>query len=169
MTQGYRLKKHIDKFQNPGSLEQHFHLGKKMDSKIEIETYIPNNQIKTINLKIKYFKNQNIFHFPFLPKKINKHIYNFVVPTKYIIIQIEIVSKGDDDFVWKAPKFSLIKLENNIDQTSDKQIHTFLEYKIDLHNKITRENWHPAISIDKNILDLFTKINHFEELLNHST
>jgi ubiquitin-protein ligase len=156
-----RLQIYISRFGNPGILENHFNLNiDNKNSSIKIKTYIPNVEDRNINLTIKYEKKRDVFYFPDFPLEMSEHINKYA--NSELILQIQIKLKRDYPF--KSPEFALVGMKNKLKYGFDRQIYHFIKYKIKLYNEILKENWNATITIDKNILDFFTKINYFEDL-----
>ena len=156
-----RLQIYISRFGNPCILENHFNLNNdNKNNSIKIKTYIPNVEDRNINLTIKYEKKCDVFYFPDFPLEMSEHINKYA--NSELILQIQIRLKRDYPF--KSPEFALVGMKNKLKYGFDRQIYHFIKYKIKLYNEILKENWNPAITIDKNILDFFTKINYFDDL-----
>ena len=156
-----RLQRYISRYGNPGILQNHFNLENDNLRSTIIKTYIPKIEDGIINLTIKHEIEQDVFYFPNLPNEMSEHINKFA--KSEIILQIQIRLKSDYPF--KPPEFVLVGMKNKLKYGFDKQIYHFIKYKINLHNKNLKEKWCATITIDKNILDFFTKINYFEELM----
>lgn len=157
-----RLHVYIRRFGNPGILQNHFNLEHDDYKRTIIKTYIPNIEDGNINLTIKYKKKTDVFYFPNLPPEMSQHINKY--SDSELILQIQI--KINSEYPFKPPEFKIIGMKNKLKYGFDKQIYNFIKFKINLYNNTLKENWNAAITIDKNILDFFTKINYFEELCN---
>ena len=156
-----RLQIYISRFGNPCILQNHFNLNNhNKNNSIKIKTYIPNVEDRNINLTIKYEKKRDVFYFPDFPLEMSEHINKYA--NSELILQIQIRLKRDYPF--KSPEFAIVGMKNKLKYGFDRQIYHFIKYKVKLYNEILKENWNATITIDKNILDFFTKINYFEDL-----
>lgn len=134
-------------------ISNYFGLGESLRCKYEMNIFNHN----VINLTFLYtHKTDNLF---LLPEEISKHIYSFLEPD-FITFTLEIYVP--ENFPLMHPIWSLKDL--NTEAKNKKFIYNYIKHRLNLHNHQYRLYGFPSVTLEKNILDFITKINHLEYL-----
>ena len=113
-------------------------------------------------LSFNYDKKIKYTQFADLPDDINREIYSFLYPN-YIHVTYEI--SFDNGYPFVAPIWELYSIDYRctIDEI---YIPGYYNYLIENHNHQNNLDWSAAIVLEKDILELILKLNHFEYLFN---
>ena len=123
---------------------------------------MPEAALGAIRVCFKYKKQYDLFEFPNLPFELNQIIHGF--NTHYINFSVIIVYPIDYPF--RHTFWYLDKFKTNSDNPEN--VREFFKYKLNLHRDSVKPHlWSPAgMSIEKDILSFFLKINFFEDIIN---
>lgn len=134
---------------------------------------IPNTKLSLININtlhiyIYYDANKDVIEFikktnciGNLPKELINEIIEYIPIHTFLDMNLTI--DYPVEYPFRPPQWSL----SNISTNCQLKINLTEHYQsiIKEHNKSHGYGWSPATDMDMDILDLFSKINHFDELI----
>jgi hypothetical protein len=157
-----RINRFQDKFNNI-SIEDYFDIvGINDNEKINFIHNVKSNN--TINLEIRFTKNNILYDILELPLDICREIFEYY-SIDYIFINLNIVYNSITS-PFSAPNWNLINVKHNISIPID--LTEYYKGIVHFHNSLNNIQWSPAIDIDKDILDFIQKINHFDYMLDNN-
>ena len=110
-------------------------------------------------LHVKYNKKIKYIQFRDLPEEINREINSYLF--NYIHMNCKLIF--DKNYPFSPPIWSLYSIKYNWDTVYDIDIPEYYKYIIQTHNNgNNKDYWSPAITLEKDCLDLIVKLNNFE-------
>jgi hypothetical protein len=134
---------------------------------------IPNTKlslinINTLNIYIYYEENRDVIEFlkktkciGNLPIELINEIIEYIPIHRYLDIHANI--DYPLEYPFRPPQWSLTNVSTNCQVNLNLSEH--YQTIIKEHNRSHKYGWLPTTDMDMDILDLFTKINHFDELI----
>ena len=115
-----------------------------------------------IKVFFRYKKQYDLFEFPNLPLELNQIIHGF--NTHFIEFSVKIVYPNEYPF--RHPFWYLDTFHTNKDNSE--YVKEFFDYKLNVHRDTIKPHlWCPAgMTIEKDVLSFFVKINFFEDIIN---
>jgi len=151
-----RIQSFNDKFKCT-TFQENWNLENYSSENLTFDFIIKDNYIY---FNIHFQKQKPFYDFPQFPTDINRFIYSFY---NLDFITIETKIHFTNDYPFKAPLWYLIKVDHNIKLPICLQ--WYYSSIIENHNNQYKRDWSPAIDIEKDFLDFFQKINHFNSIV----
>jgi hypothetical protein len=151
-----RYDRFVNKLNNY-SIENYFGIINEPNKKLNFTTKREENEVY---FTVSFVKSYNI-DIRELPKEINDIISSYA--SEFININLKILHYNNYPF--HPPEWCLSKILCNIKLPFD--IKDYYNYIIKNHNDKYKNDWSPAIDIEKDILEFIQKINHFEMLIEY--
>lgn len=116
----------------------------------------------SIYIIYKYFNKGNYINFK-LPKEVNDIIFSFCGDN----IELKLELDCSDDFPFTPPMWKFIYVKNNLFSKNIINIEDYYKWIIENMNNDNneRDGWNILYGIEKEILRFFTRINHYESLI----
>jgi len=153
-----RYQKFIDNLDGQ-SLETHFNIHTEPDEKIKIKYKLLSKVMQIIEVNIRYSRK---YYIPYLdlPIELCSLVSSYLLDD--IIIKLNInfgISYPFDPPIWKIKE---------IRHNAQLPIENYFKFKINEYNHSNQIFWSAAILIEKDILNLFLKINDFNILFDRN-
>lgn len=144
------------------TFQEHYNIHPIVGNKVLVDTTKTNNANE---MKIIVQYHEPIYYDIFeLPIDISRVISSYL--SSYIII--EFVINYPSDYPFSPPRWSVDNVKHNID-SEPIDILEYYQYIVQKHNDCYHRHWSPGIHLDKDLLDFFQKIHHFEYILHPDT
>ena len=121
---------------------------------------VRDKQKNELLLRVK-FEKPNTYDFPQLPTDINLTIDSYNIHFIQVVFRIV----HSDNFPFQPPVWSLEGVTHNITTALDLPI--YYSFIVENHNDAYKEDWSPALRIEKDVLQLLSRIRYFEAILNY--
>lgn len=145
------------------TFQQYYNIQPSLGNKVMIDANKTNNANK-MKFTVQY--HEPIYYDIFeLPIDISRAVSSYL--SSYIIIEFMITYPSNYPFT--PPRWSVDNVKHNIYHSLPIDVLDYYQYIAQKHNEMLRLDWSPAIHLDKDILDVFQKINHFEYILHPDT
>ena len=151
-----RVNKLLDIINSYSSLENYFGIKNDKNTIININ-FIVDSENKEIQFIIN-FKKKKYYNFINLPIE----ICHLISLYSHDIIKMKITVNFSLNYPFKRPLWILDDVENNFNSLLN--LKDYYNYIIEIHNL---KKWSPIISIDKDFLEFFQKINYFDFILEY--
>ena len=159
-----RIRRELQKF-------NHRNLSIFFDLRANVEMELHSLKGRRIDLRLSFLKRNSIVEIKELSEDINSYIHQFL-PDKKIEINFELLIFNSYPFKpiqWKIKS----KICQGFSKEEEKNILTFIEYKLYLHNRRGKDliprrkmNWSPVTTIQKDILLFYIKIDSIFDMIN---
>jgi len=114
-----------------------------------------------LNVIILYKNKQPKFSFTEFPDEINDMICSFCGD----FIEIRLKLTCPKFFPFHSPIWHIIKVNNNLYNRGIIDLEEYYTHIVECVNRSNIRNWSPTYGFEKEILRFFTRINHFESIL----
>jgi len=104
----------------------------------------------------RFFRNEGLIR---LPNEINSYIADFLKPN-YVTLTLKMEHK--EGYPFNGILWSVIDFENRMNMSN---LRKYYEDQVAEYNCEIANGWSPVITLGKNILTLFCKINNFDDVL----
>ena len=153
-----RFQRFVDLLENT-TIEDYFEINKNTtNNKIITFSYKKNDNSIFLSIKCIKKNNYDFYNFPY-------EISNIISSYCDDIINLEIEINYDYHYPFKNPRWNLLNLEHNIKSLLN--LDEYYQYMINNHNLYYDYDWSPIITIEKDIIDFFRKINYFDYIFEY--
>jgi hypothetical protein len=142
---------------NNSSIESYFGIINEPNTILNFTTKREENEVY---FTVSFVKSYNI-DIQNLPKEINDIISSYA--SEFINIKFKILHY--DDYPFHPPEWSLSSVFYNTKLLLN--LNDYYNYIVKNHNDKYKNDWSPAINIEKDILEFIQKINHFDTLIHY--